>query len=60
MADDLRQRDGVGRIAAELCLVDVQPHAKHAILNVSVSDGSLDQCSADFAVVPINIVGPFQ
>ena len=57
---DVEERYGIGRVAAEYLLIDVQPDAENATCDFLSRHGSLDERAANLAVEPIDVVRPLQ
>ena len=57
--DDLPERNGIRRVADKLLLVEVEPDADEGGGDLRAAEGVAQEHAADFAVVMINVVGPF-
>lgn len=60
MTENLLERDGVGRIAREAFLVDVDARAKDALRNATTCERRFDERAAELAILPIDVVGPLE
>ena len=60
MPQNLSQRYRVGRIAVELCLIDINADAEDAALDALRVDDGLYQRATNLLVMPVHIVRPFQ
>ena len=58
VAEYLAERYGVGCIAGEAALVDVDPHADDAAGNGATLDVVFDEDAAEFVVAVVDVVGP--
>ena len=58
MSEDLGKRDGVGGVADEPRLVDVEAYADEAAREVDALEVVLDEDAAKFLILIIDIVGP--
>ena len=60
MACDLAERYGVGSVAVEFALVDIDARAVDAPLHALFPYAGLDDGAAYFPVIPIDVVRPFE
>ena len=60
MPQNLSQRYRIGRIAVELCLIDINADTEDAALDALRVDDGLYQRATDFLVIPVHIIWPFQ
>ena len=58
LPENMAERYGVGCIAGETMLVDVEPHADDAAGNGATLDVVFDEDAAELVVVVVDVVGP--
>ena len=60
VSQDLSQRHGIGGIAQELGLIDIDANTKDATLDATGVDGGLYQRAAYLLVIPVYIIRPLE
>ena len=59
VAKDLEKRHRVGSIAEKSALVDIEAYADDGVHDVAAHDGVFDENAGEFAIVVVDVVGPF-